>query len=68
MTKQSIEKKVTEALYEASHLLMGQTYTRDHLYYTASQLCDVPYFMVEWVGSRRPEDQYKSPNTAYEER
>lgn len=65
---ETVEAKVTEALYEASHLLMGQTYTRDHLYHTASRLCDIPYFMVAWVGSRRPEDHYKPPNQTYEKK
>ncbi len=65
---ETVEGTVIEALYEASHLLMGQSYTQDHLYQTASKLCNIPYFMVAWVGSRSPEDHYKPPNQAYEKK
>ena len=59
MIDSTVEKKVNDALNEASNLLMGQTYTRDELYHTASRLCNVPQFMVRWVGERYPENNYK---------
>jgi hypothetical protein len=54
-------------------LYMGQSYTNDDLYTTASRLCNVPYSMVKWVGEkqvgdRHPDDYYKSPRPKYKER
>ena len=69
----NINEEVIDALYEASHLYMGQSYTNNDLYTTASRLCNVPYSMVKWVGEkqvgdRHPDDYYKSPRPKYQER